>query len=383
MTKRITKKVLAFVVMCSLVLLAGCGNTESTSDNKAKQTSAAVEENTLKSAFSDDFYVGASVVENDLFDKEELKFVTEHFNSITMENAMKPENILDVKSSKSSGDGMPVIRTSNLDNILKYAKAADLHVRFHTLVWYSQTPKAFFCKDYDESNDFVSKKIMTARMESYIKQVMGFIKENYKGVVYAVDVVNEAVSDSGGPRTDSMWYEVYGDDSYIEDAFTFARKYADEDTKLYYNDYNSYQEGKIDDIISLLERLQKKKLVDGMGMQSHWDMDYPSAMMLENALTRYGKLGLDVQLTEIDMHNTDDSKEGLAAQADRYKEFFEAIVKAKREKRCNITSVTFWGLYDEKSWLSDFKGETSYPLLFTADKVKKPCYDSILQTANK
>lgn len=84
-------------------------------------------------------------------------------------------------------------------------------------------------------------------------------------------------------------------------------------------------------------------------------------------------------MTEIDMHNTDDSEEGLKKQAERYKEFFDVITKMKREGKANITSVTFWGLKDGESWLSGFKGETSYPLLFTDDMEKKPCYESILE----
>ena len=55
------------------------------------------------------------------------------------------------------------------------------------------------------------------------------------------------------------------------------------------------------------------------------------------------------------------------------------ITKMKREGKANITSVTFWGLKDGESWLSGFKGETSYPLLFTDDMEKKPCYESILE----
>jgi GH35 family endo-1,4-beta-xylanase len=37
----------------------------------------------------------------------------------------------------------------------------------------------------------VSKDIMLKRLESYKKQVLSFTNENYPGIIYAWDVVNE------------------------------------------------------------------------------------------------------------------------------------------------------------------------------------------------
>ena len=113
-------------------------------------------------------------------------------------------------------------------------------------------------------------------------------------------------------------------------------------------------------------------------------MSYPDADMIETAMTEYSKIqGLEIQFTEIDMHNTDNSEEGLKTQAERYQEFFRTITKADREGRANVTSVTFWGLTDDDTWLTSFKGETSYPLLFDGDDNRKPCYESILAVGNE
>ena len=107
---------------------------------------------------------------------------------------------------------------------------------------------------------------------------------------------------------------------------------------------------------------------------------YKLSDALEDEIEAFSQIkGLELQYTEIDMHNTDDSEEGLQKQAERYKEFFDVLTKMDREGKANITSVTFWGLKDGESWLSGFKGETSYPLLFTDDMEKKPCYESILE----
>lgn len=369
--------------------LTGCGQSEQ-KETKNQPTTAAVtasavtdsksEAKTLKEAFDGDFKVGVATTSGYLSEEDRVAQIKENFNSITMENEMKPESLLDWDGSEKSKDGMPVIKEETLEKALKAAQEAGIPLRGHTLVWYSQTPEWFFSKKYDPSKGYVDKATMKKRMESYIKQVLTYCKENYPGLVYAWDVVNEAVGDDGNYRTESMWYETYGDFSYIKDAFTFARKYAEEGTKLFLNDYNEYIAQKRDLLYAKVVELYDAGLLDGVGMQSHWDMDFPSVDLFETALEKYASIdGIEIQLTEIDMHNTDDSEEGLKKQAERYKEFFDVITKMKREGKANITSVTFWGLKDGESWLSGFKGETSYPLLFTDDMEKKPCYDSILE----
>ncbi len=379
------------VVMLTAFTAAGCGTENKENDKNNKQGSsvspAAVEEKgsrILKEAFAEDFTVGVAVNMGALNDSDRMSFVCSHFNSITMENEMKPDSLLDGAASEKSSDGMPEINTKKLDQILSRAKENNIPLRGHTLVWHNQTPDWFFSKDYEPSKGLAGKDEMRKRMEAYIKKVLTYCQENYPGVVYAWDVVNEAMADEGGCRTKSRWYDIYGDESYIEDAFTFARKYADPEVKLFYNDYNEYMPAKREMITATVKKLKEKGVLDGVGMQSHWDMDYPTTDLIDAALEKYGAIeGLEIQLTEIDMHNTDDSEEGLKAQADRYKQFFQTILRADRTGKANITNVTFWGITDEDSWLTNFKGETSYPLLFQGEMEKKPCYESILETAGE
>lgn len=381
------------VAMLAALTVVGCGeqakDTKSVSPAAVQEKAVATPEpvdvqgaKTLKDGFVNDFTVGLCTTAGVLSNEELSPLIKKHSNSVTMENAMKPESLLDWKGSEESEDGMPAINEAELEKNLKAAKEAGIPLRGHCLVWHSQTPEWFFCEDYDPSKDKVNKETMKRRMEVYIQKILTFCEEKYPGVVYAWDVVNEAMGDDGWYRTESLWYETYGDESYIIDAFTFARKYAGKDVKLFYNDYNEYTPQKRDLIIELLKEMREKGIVDGMGMQSHWDMEYPSASMLQSALEMYGEIeGLEIQLTEIDMHNTDDSEEGLQAQADRYKEFFNIIATADRTGKANITNVTFWGVTDGASWLSGFKEETSYPLLFDDEYNEKPCYGSILEVA--
>lgn len=376
------------ITMLTAFAATGCGTGKDVQNEKNSPVSpAAVEEKgsrVLKEAFAEDFTVGVAVNMGTLNDLDRMKSVCSHFSSITMENEMKPDSLLDGAATEKSSDGMPEINTKKLDQILSRAKENNIPLRGHTLVWHNQTPDWFFSKDYEPSKGLAGKKEMQKRMEAYIKKVLTYCQENYPGVVYAWDVVNEAMADEGGYRTKSHWYEIYGDESYIEDAFTFARKYADPEVKLFYNDYNEYMPAKRGMITATVKKLKEKGVLDGVGMQSHWDMDYPTTDLIDAALEKYGEIqGLEIQLTEIDMHNTDDSEEGMKVQAERYKQFFQTILRAKRTGKANITNVTFWGITDEESWLTNFKGETSYPLLFEGEMEKKPCYDSILEAAQE
>ena len=389
-----SKKVLALLLSAAMLLtIGGCGKSD---DKKVSTTPAvtqsaiaatqpAVTASTLKDAFASDFAIGAAVNTYQLEDPSVASFVSNEFNIITMENEMKPENMLDQEGSMSSKDKMPRINEELLDKVLKLAKDNGLKVHGHVLVWHSQTPSWFFCKDYSDAEDYVDKKTMYKRMESYIKQVISYAQDNYPGVVYAWDVVNEAVADgkSGLRDENSLWYDICGED-FVEKAFEYANKYADDDVKLIYNDYNCYDATKRNYIFAMCKKLKEKGYLDGIGLQSHMDTDYPDVDTYQFTLEKFMEIeGIELQITELDMHNNDDSEYGLKKQADKYGELFKMYVDLDRSKKANITSVTFWGLNDSCTWLTSFKGETSYPLLFDGSNGKKPAYDSVMEASAK
>ncbi len=349
---------------------------------------APVLNDTLKTAYIKDFKIGAAVntwqLEGAGAYAKAKALITGQFNSITMENQMKPESLLSTENQTRGTDTEVLINEEHLNKVLKLASDNGLKLRGHTLVWHSQTPSWFFCKDYDANKGFVSKAVMRQRMESYIKNVLTYCQTNYPGVVYAWDVANEVVGDDGKMRTASNWYKVYGDASYVTDAFTFARKYAASDVKLFLNDYNEYVAAKRDQIYQLVKGLYDKGLCDGVGMQSHYTMDYPTVASVKVAVQKYNQIDpgkIEIQLTELDIHNTFRTASGQKAVASRYKALFSMLLDSRRNQNINITGVTFWGLTDGDTWLTGFKGETSYPLLFGADYAAKSTYFAVLDAA--
>lgn len=333
----------------------------------------------LKEAYAPYFKIGAAVSRWDLESEAAKNLMKEEFSTFTAENEMKPMFFLNKDACLAEPEKYnlnPAMQYDFCKKYLQFAMDNKIALRGHTLCWHNQTPKWFYYKNYDENSEFAEKEVLLARLENYIHNVLDFIQTNYPGVIYAWDVVNEVVDE--GDFRKSIWYQTCGFD-FIETAFASARKYADPEVSLFYNDYESATAWKRDFIIeNVLKPLQAKGLVDGMGMQCHLVMDHPTVEEFQTAVEMYGALGLQVQCTELDIHNADPSEESMKALGDRYASFFKVLVDAKKAGKANITSVTFWCLLDEHSWLTGFRKETSYPLLFHGNCEKKYAYYAVM-----
>ncbi len=336
----------------------------------------------LKTAYKSLFKIGAAVSAKDMAVAANRALITEQFNSMTCENDMKPMYILNREANLKNPqeyNTAPAVVFDHIRKYLDFAKENQLPMRGHTLVWHNQTPDWFFHENYDKEAPLASRETMLARMESYICSVLTFVQTEYPGVIYAWDVVNEIVDE--GDFRKSLWLKTVGKDFFIY-AFEYARKYAAADVLLFYNDYDASALWKRDFICeNVLKPLMEKKLVDGMGMQSHLLMDAPDLNVYKAAVEMYGALGLVIHMTELDIHNADPSKKSMEALAERYRQLFTILATLKREAKANVDCVTFWCLLDEESWLSGFRRETSYPLLFHGDCEPKEAYYAVLEAA--
>ena len=188
--------------------------------------------------------------------------------------------------------------------------------------------------------------------------------------VYAYDVANELfLNDGGGMRgaDNSHWVRVYGDDSFVIKAFTYARKYAPNGCKLFLNDYNEYIPAKTNDIYNMAMKLKELGVIDGIGMQSHLDVGYPSASVYKTALEKFISTGLEVQITELDI-----TTNNFSSQASLYKEIFQLAVNNAKY----ITALTLWGTNDSISWRRN-----QNPLLFSQGYQPKEAYYAVIEVA--
>jgi endo-1,4-beta-xylanase len=342
----------------------------------------------LKEIYQPYFILGGSCSKADLDVQAARDIITKHYDSITFGNNLKPDYILDQSASQkyaqeSGDDTNPQINIDAARPQLDFVSENNIKVRGHVLVWHSQTPDWFFKEGFSDDGEWVSKEKMIQRLENYIKNVMTTLAQEYPDVdFYAWDVVNEAYSEQGTMRVagsnntvtgQSAWVKVFGDDSFIDYAFEFARKYAPEGCKLFYNDYNEYTPAKRDAIIEKVSQLSEKGIIDGIGMQSHIGMSYPSLDLYEEAFRKYNELGLEIQVTELDIDQKSGSKESMLELAKRYQDVFK-LYKKLVDDGVNITAVVTWGITDNNSWIG------GYPNLFDADYQAKDAFYAIVDT---
>ncbi len=330
----------------------------------------------LKDYYSDFFPMGVAVNPRMMDEGKESTLILAQFNSMTPENAMKMGPI---HPEENRYNWAPA------DKIADFAVKNGLKLRGHTLCWHNQTPNWFFT---DSVGKQVSKEVLLARLKRHITDVVS----RYKGKIYAWDVVNEAVPDGG---TDvyrkTKFLEIIGEE-YIQRAFEFAHE-ADPNAKLFYNDYNTENKVKRDKIYLLVKGLLNKGIpIHGVGLQGHWSLNEPTAQELEESITKFASLGLEIQITELDVSvhpkQQQSSKEpfnGVSVftaemdekQAQQYKMLFEVFRKFK----ANITGITFWNLSDSSSWLDNFpvRGRKNFPLLFDQNNQPKKSFFEVIK----
>lgn len=355
--------------------------------NSRYDLTAALTGPALKDLCSDYFTLGVgingSTLENQTLNSPEYMIVVKkHFNSCTMTNLMKSGYILDQSGSQKSADGSPVLNFETIDPTLQWCQENGVQMRGHTLVWHAQAPEWFFREGYRDNGAYVDKETMLFRMESYIAQLMTHVQDNYPGVVYCWDVVNEAVDPDKGDRDSAFfcrtendgavnpWYATIGEE-YVEMAFTYARKYAAEGVKLFYNDFNTYQAEKRDAIYTLCASLKEKGLIDGIGMQGYWGISTPSIGTLEATLRKFGELELEIHITELSIGVDEENEESFEEQGKRYSSIFMALKNLDTEGggTVNITNVTFFGLIDHYR-----QGDTTNSRLFDSVYQPKPAF---------
>ena len=368
-----------------------------TENSEADLKDTPVDDNVpLKDLCSDYFRLGVgingSTLDNQCLNIPEYMGLSKHhFNSCTMTNLMKSCYILDQFGSQENiknGNDEPALFFGSIDPTLEWCKENGMQMRGHTLVWHTQAPNWFFREGYSDDGDYVDKDTMLARMESYIKQLVTHVQEEYPGVIYCWDVVNEAVEpDSYDPESYFMcrtkcgddpnpWYETIGED-YVEMAFTYARKYVDSDVKLFYNDYNTYQVPKTQGIYDLCSHLKEKGLIDGIGMQGYWGIDYPSDAQIKTAIEKFAELGLEIQVTELSIGVSEETDAQFEKQAKRYAEVFKMLHDMDEDAGgpANITCVTLFGLVDHYR-----EQDTTNTRIFDKDYQPKAAYFAIKDT---
>jgi len=278
---------------------------------------------------------------------------------------------------------------NDADSIANFAKQHGLKLRGHNLCWHAQAPNWMF---KNEKGDTISKEILLKRLKDHITTVVN----RYKDRIYGWDVVNEAIDDRDSVFfRQSAWFKICGEE-FIAKAFEYAHA-ADPKAVLFYNDYNTENPKKREKIYQMVKKMKEAGVpIHAVGLQGHWSVNNPSREELEKSIQMFSSLGLQVQVTELDVSVYAGRQGGQLIQGQRrdtatgftpemeepQREKYKMIFDVFRQHKDKITGVTFWNLSDRYTWL-DGRGRKNYPLLFDVNRQPKKAYWDVVNFGNE
>jgi endo-1,4-beta-xylanase len=319
------------------------------------------------------FPIGAAVL---AFQTQGLQsqLLLKHFNSVVAGNDMKWSSIHPSENTYNFGPA---------DTIANFARTNGMHMRGHTLLWHNQV-SAWVFQDAAgnplQPGNPEHRALLIERLHSHIQTVV----TRYGDVVDSWDVVNEVIDPAqpGGLRV-TPWLQIIGPE-YIDLAFQFAKEFSGTG-KLYINDFNTNEPARLAALKTVVQGLLSRGVpVDGVGHQTHINIEWPPLEDIRKSIKTFDRMGLDNQITELDMSvytNSTSTAPVTQAQLDlqgrRYRELFDLF----RQLKHSISSVTLWGLGDDSSWLKTFPiTRDDKPLLFDEQLQAKPAYWGVVHS---
>jgi endo-1,4-beta-xylanase len=306
-------------------------------------------------------HVGTAVDPSHFGEHDYAETLAREFSQIEPESVMKFGPIHPGPSQYNFGPA---------DAIARFAQSHNQLLRGHTLVWHKQNP-----------GWLTGGKYTPSQLSSILRDHIATVVARYAGHVYAWDVVNEAFNADGTLRS-TIWSDSPGfgpsGTSYIEQAFRWAHS-ADPKALLFYNDYEADTvNAKSDAIYAMAQDFKSRGVpIHGIGFQMHLNTDPVPVAGIEANIRRLTALGLQVQITELDVRLKIDgrgppSSDDLAKQRRIYQ---EVVAVCLRFPQC--TAIQTWGFTDKYSWVPGAFPGTGAAVLFDSDYAAKPAYHGI------
>ena len=349
--------------LSALAFLFSCGGGGSSSSVTPTPTPTPTPTTTLRAAAAPHgITVSAAAASSHLSETNYANVLGSEFSALEAEYEMKFDPV-----EQSPG----VFTYTGGDQLVTFAQAHNMAVRGHTFVWHEALPS------WVTTGSFTTTQL-NGILENHIANEAG----HYAGKVYAWDVVNEAFNDDGTVRS-TIWYDQPGigfagqGTKYIEQAFNWAHT-ADPTAKLFYNDYgNEVVNAKSDAIYAMAQDFKTRGVpLDGIGFQFHIDLSFDNPTTLASVASnfkRFADLGLEVQITELDIRLSNSSAASFNAQAKLYGEL--ATICAQ-QPACTLFQT--WGFTDKYSWIPAFFTGMGWALPWDDNYQKKPAFTSIV-----
>ncbi|HYF27490.1 MAG TPA: endo-1,4-beta-xylanase [Baekduia sp.] len=289
---------------------------------------------------------------NHWFDSRYAPSFVQRFDGLT------PENVLKMETVWTDIDRYDFTRT---DQVLGLAATNGKSIHGHVLFWDRQLPRWMVERSWNPTD-------LQARVRAYFGLVMG----RYRDTVREWDVVNEPLNDDGNGLRRSFWMDNFGP-SYVEQAFRWAHE-ANPAARLFLNDFDTEDPGpKADALERLLRDLLSRGVpIHGVGFQFHSNLlPVRDVRAVYQHLKRFADLGLEVQVTEMDVAIPPNRQADPASRRHQAQHFVNVAKACNALPAC--TRFTVWGVTDRYS----FRGAGTTPLLIDTDYRPKPVYDEL------
>lgn len=308
-------------ILITLVTAAGAVQIPSTGTTSLREEAA-----------KKDILIGSGAINPTYLDDPQFAAVLAlQFNSLSPENEGK-------WAFFNPAEG--VYNWTSLDRLVYFAENHNMVVKGHGLIT--------TCCNPDYVLNMTDPNALLAAMTAHIQ---AFMNRYDPKRVDRWDVVTEPLQSlGGGLNTSIIFYDLLGP-GYIADAFRIARA-ASPDAKLFLNE-NLVESipSKRQELYDLVSGLVADGVpIDGVALQMHITEVAPIPGVITDIVKSYNALGLDVTISEMDVHTLNNTLE-----TDIYGAVIEEALDA------GITDISFWGFTDKHAytWVPGAK-----PLMF-------------------
>ncbi|KAF7794228.1 hypothetical protein EIP86_005360 [Pleurotus ostreatoroseus] len=100
-----------------------------------------------------------------------------------------------------------------MDEIVRFAESINAKVRGHNFEWGNQLPP------------WVNESLTATELDKALKNHITKVMDHYRGKLYAIDVINEMISDNTPNETfkQNIWTDKFGEEA-VPKALTYARE---------------------------------------------------------------------------------------------------------------------------------------------------------------
>ena len=346
------------------------------SESRSESESEGASETLASAARRAGVHVGAAVMPDLLqHDDAYRRTLQREFNAVVVEHHMKWAPMSEVGNGR-----LGCYDFGPADVIVDWARSREMHVKAHTLVWHVTSPAAL-------------KGLAPAQIREEVRRHIFTTCGHYYNRVHSWDVVNEALAPDGSLASTFLGL----DEALIDDCFRWARL-ADPNAELLYNDNKVEGMGvmpspggvlpgtalahrkKSDCMYELLRGMKERNVpVDGVGLQAHLNTAGvalnrpPPPSSVRANVSRLADLGLSVNFSEVDVRvGKLPGNMAVSRDAAQRQVVFGSLRAAMQVP--NFSGVTYWGVSDAHTWVTDFYWAGDAPLLFDREYKRKEAY---------